>query len=492
MTRSFYRRLARFVGGRDGRASRRDFLAGGAVGGAMLLSGCRGSASIGAHGKRVVVVGAGFAGLACAYELQSAGYDVKVVEASNRVGGRVRSSTEFVAGRVVEIGAELIGSNHPTWMAYKETFGLEMLELSENLQWEQPVVLAGRRLSRDEAKDLLAEMDTVFTQNIDAAAEPVVAEEPWRTPNAKVLDARTTKDWIDALDCSPLCKQALAVEFMANNGQDIGKQSWLGNLTQVKGHGNAASYRDESEVYRCKGGNQSLAVRLAASIPNLVRELPVRRIEWADRRVIVTGSDGRRLECDDVVIAVPPSVWSRIEWTPALPAVLAPQMGSNTKWFAHLKSRFWQQANQEQYACNDGVFNMTWEGTDGQPGDENVVFVAFSGGASAERARALSGEAQKAAFSTELEVLYPGFEGQLAGKTFFMDWPNEPWTRASYSFPAPGQITTQGPILREGLQGRLHFAGEHTCYRFVGYMEGALHSGVQLARRLARRDGVVR
>ena len=163
-----------------------------------------------------------------------------------------------------------------------------------------------------------------------------------------------------------------------------------------------------------------------------------------------------------------------------------------SKWFAHLKSRFWQKAEQEQYALNDGVFNMTWEGTDAQDGDENVVFVAFSGGPSAERARALRGEAQKAAYLTELETLYPGFKDSLAGKTFFMDWPNDAWTKASYSFPAPGQITTQGPILYDGLQGRLHFAGEHTCYRFVGYMEGALYSGSQLAKRLAKRDGVVK
>jgi monoamine oxidase len=68
-----------------------------------------------------------------------------------------------------------------------------------------------------------------------------------------------------------------------------------------------------------------------------------------------------------------------------------------------------------------------------------------------------------------------------------MDWPREPWTMASYSFPGPGQVTTVGPVLRQGL-GRLHFAGEHCCYKFVGYMEGALDSGVAVARRLAARD----
>ena len=70
-----------------------------------------------------------------------------------------------------------------------------------------------------------------------------------------------------------------------------------------------------------------------------------------------------------------------------------------------------------------------------------------------------------------------------------MDWPSDPWVKASYSFPAPGQVTAQGPTLRQGI-GRLHFAGEYTSYAFMGYMEGALDSGAAVARRIAVKDGV--
>ena len=68
-----------------------------------------------------------------------------------------------------------------------------------------------------------------------------------------------------------------------------------------------------------------------------------------------------------------------------------------------------------------------------------------------------------------------------------MNWPNEIWTGAGYSFPAPGQVTSVGPIMHVGL-GHLHFAGEHACYKFVGYMEGALNSGVAVAKRIVARD----
>jgi monoamine oxidase len=73
-----------------------------------------------------------------------------------------------------------------------------------------------------------------------------------------------------------------------------------------------------------------------------------------------------------------------------------------------------------------------------------------------------------------------------------MCWPAERWTGASYSFPAPGQVTTVGPMLRAGIDNRIHFAGEHCCYAFVGYMEGALNSGAALAKRLATRDGLLK
>jgi len=66
-----------------------------------------------------------------------------------------------------------------------------------------------------------------------------------------------------------------------------------------------------------------------------------------------------------------------------------------------------------------------------------------------------------------------------------MDWPSDPWVKGSYSFPAPGEVTTLGPQLQQPLGGRVYLAGEHTCYAFVGYMEGALQSGARAAKRIA-------
>ena len=92
----------------------------------------------------MVVIGAGLAGLAAAYELSRAGAEVTVLEARNRVGGRVLSFHDLVPGGTMEGGAELIGSNHPIWNAYKEQFTLSFVDVSEE-DGEAPIVLNGRR-----------------------------------------------------------------------------------------------------------------------------------------------------------------------------------------------------------------------------------------------------------------------------------------------------------------------------------------------------------
>ncbi|HLQ37521.1 MAG TPA: FAD-dependent oxidoreductase [Planctomycetota bacterium] len=495
MTRSLLARLRAHSGRIVDPASRRQFLASSLAASAWMLS----SRSAFAHapappaGKSIVVVGAGLSGLACAYELKLAGYDVRVFEASNRLGGRVRSVADFLPGRNVEFGGELIGSNHPTWVAYKEKFGLEFLELSDPKdECFNPFMLGGKVLGKDECKALDDAVDKAFLA-LDEDGKRVFVDEPWKTKDAAALDQRSFRDWLDKLDAPADVKLVLGIEFYANNGQELGKQSYLGNLCSIQGGGGAQKYREESEVYRCKGGNQSLARALAKEIGDRVfLEVPVKQIEQKDKNVVVTGKDGREVECDDVVLAVPPTVWDKITFNPGLPAVLKPQMGSNVKYFSGQKQRIWDQKDGfSQYALADGNVSMTWEGTDKQEGDGEYCLVAFSGAHAAEACRALKGKERELAYAAELEKLLPGSKANATGKTAFMDWPSEPWTRASYSFPAPGEVTTVGPKLRDG-HGHVHFAGEHCCYKFVGYMEGALNSGAALAQRLAVRDGLLK
>jgi monoamine oxidase len=490
MRRSLYARLHAHFGTPIDALTRREFLLGSAAAGtALLLSGPRALAQRAKpSGKSVIVIGAGFGGLTAAFELLAAGYDVTVLEARDRISGRVITFDNFVPGRFVEGGGELIGSNHPLWAAYAKKFGLEFLEVPESdAAW--PVVIDNKLLSEEEAVPLWEGLDDIL-ESIGGDAGPILADTPWDSPGASKLDMTTVPEKVMSVDVPELAKRAIIADFVSETGVPSERQSYLALLTAVKG-GSLEKYWTETQVFHCKGGNQQLAQRLAAEIgaERILLNLPASEVTIGTERVVVACADGRSFTADDAILTVPPSVWDNIKFDPPLPAVLRPQMGHNVKYLISLKNRFWLSDDLSPESLSNGNVQATWESTAGQEGDAPAGMVAFSGGGGADAMSAIPPDQRDAAYAEELRQRYPNFaEAFVASR--FMDWPSVPWTRASYSFAAPGEVTTMGPILHKGIEDRLHFAGEYACYKFAGYMEGALNSGVAIARRLAVRDGV--
>jgi len=495
MSRPLFARLTdRFAPERSNTFTRRAMLkATLAASAGLLLSHCGLSrlGSGGGHARRVVIIGAGFSGLAAAHELLAAGYDVQVIEARDRLGGRVLTFTDFLPNHAVEGGGELIGSNHPTWVAYAKHFGLDFVDVSNDADLDAPISLSGQILANDQAKALWKEMDKVLGQlNTPAAAVP--EDQPWETPSARALDRRTLAEWLVTADGSAFAKAAVAAQLTANNGVTPARQSLLANLAMIKG-GGLEKYWTDSEVYRCKGGNQQLAAKLAAAIGSDRIHLgtAVTSVIVGSRKAIVRTTAGS-FDAEDVILTVPPSVWNNITFAPALPTDLSLQMGTDIKYLSTVRSRFWKDTHLSANALSDGPVSMCWEATDGQDladAGGQAVLTAFSGGPAAEQC---SKAAEPNLFiQSEIQKLYPNYaRNALAFR--FMNWPTDAWVKGSYSFPAPGQITATGALLQTGLYDHLHFAGEHTCYKFVGYMEGALNSGAAIAKRLATRDGLLK
>lgn len=489
----FYSRLSRRFGAAPDLPTRRRFLeaslAAGAAG--LLSASCAGTRARSRSGPRVAVVGAGFAGLACAHELDAAGCDVAVLEARARTGGRVLGFADLVPGKVVEGGGELVGWNHPRWLAYSERFGLELRELSdEEEDLDGPVVLEGRRLDPAEARELFLELERAFASSNALAAE-VDADAPWTSPRARELDVHTVARWVDGLDATPLARRALRVLLGADNGVPVERQSLLGLLAMVRG-GGLERYWTESEVARCAGGNARLAEELARSLgpSRLALGRPVAAVEDGARAAQVLCAGGERLEADLVVIAVPPSAWDAIRFDPPLPAEMRlQQMGTTVKHLATVRERYWRARGLAADALAEGDVELVWEATDGQPGP-GAALVAFSSGPAAEACRARTGAQREAAYERALEALLPGYSA-ARGASRTIDWPGDRWTRAGYSFPAPGEVCAVGPLLRRP-HGRVHFAGEHASTAFPGYMEGALASGAEVARRIAVEAAVAR
>jgi monoamine oxidase len=114
--------------------------------------------------------------------------------------------------------------------------------------------------------------------------------------------------------------------------------------------------------------------------------------------------------------------------------------------------------------------------------------VAFAGAKHAAELSKLSDEKAEAQVIACLEDVYKGVSSKVSNPQF-VNWPKRKWSKASYSFPKCGETLRWGPKFETGFGGKLQFAGEHTCYAFTGYMEGALQSGFRLARKIVSRDG---
>ena len=480
-------RIARRVGaGRDA-VTRRQFLKGAAATGAGLMLGGRfAEAKTGANAPHVIIVGAGFSGLSCAFQLRNAGARVTVLEARNRVGGRVLSLKDFIEGRVIEGGAELIGSNHPTWMAYAKHFGLEFRDVSEPDHDKAPIVLDGRTYSGRELAALWDQIDDALAL-LNADARKVDLNRPWETPGAAELDHTSLAAAFAAWDLEKTARQG-ALTLMSND--DVlwpERSSYLASLCCVAG-GGYEDFWTESEVFRCIGGNQQMAFKLAEAVgaDNIKLGAPVMRIGLAGSGAVVDVADGSSVEGDVVVLTVPPSAWNNFAIDPELPQGYQPSTGPAIKYLSKVSGPFWEKSGVVPGSLTDTPVGETWDATDGQrsSSDDPACLTVFSGGQAAQDCLDFPPEQRDKNIQAQLEAIYPGYSSAVE-KTMFMGWPNEKWTQCGYCAPTVGQVTSIYPNLDKGFGDRLYFAGEYTSLLFTGFMEGGLHSGAKTARKLA-------
>jgi monoamine oxidase len=478
-----FKNLARFAGIQTESRSRREWIrtAASLACTTALLGTSTNLLANGEKKKRVVVIGAGFAGAACAYELHESDYDVVVVEASGAVGGRVKTARDWIDGVAVELGAELIGSNHPMWIHYAQKFDLELESIESDEAVVVPVCLDGKLLSKDEAKKLYLEMDNL--QSILAkAAESVDWKQPWDTAGAKELDNTSFAKYLSSLEGTDQSKRAVAAEFNRDLAVAPDRMSTLGVLAIIAAHGHQG-YWDDSEAYRCKSGCQRLPELLLKPLSDRLKlGTAVSQIVQSQQSTRVTLANGDAIECDEVVLAVPPTVWHKIDISPALPKELSVQMGSAVKYVAMASKPIWASQPAGIQYFGDDLLGMTWESHRGQGSDASIV-VSFAGGTFADAALTIPALKRATSYREAFEKVVPGFENVVV-RDEFVEYIGNHWIKGGYSCPAPGQVTTAWKALQEPI-GRIHLAGEHTALGFTGFMEGALQSGVRVARRIA-------
>jgi monoamine oxidase len=393
---------------------------------------------------RVAVAGAGLAGLTAACELQRAGADVVVLEARDRVGGRVWSR-RLPNGAVVEMGAEFLLPGNTAIRELAESFGLGV--------WDK-----GMRYGRREPRGGIG---TTVGELEDAAGRVGAALEG-APPD---LSARR---FLEGLDVSPGAREALLARVeisSANSADDVAARD-LGGIAHV----------DREPAPSIAGGNQGLALALAERLGEAVRlSSPVESVQHSFRGVRVVAA-GTELDADACVVAVPASVLGRIAFDPPLPADLSAALGSVR--YGHAAKLFVPLRSPAPPSAVMSVPDRYWTWTAGGDGGEvQPVVSAFAGSAGAlERLELAEGPERWLGLLAELR---PDLDLDTGG-ALLSTWAGDPWARAAYSTSPPRHL----PDTFARPAGPLAFAGEHLGGEFAALMEGAIRSGRRAAMAL--------
>jgi monoamine oxidase len=480
-----------------GGVDRRTLLKGAAVGTAAAVApGTAVAAPRRAAEKRVdvVVVGAGIAGLHAAHLLRRAGRSVVLLEASDRVGGRVLNlKVGPKPHHVTEAGAQWIAPAQPRIQALMRRFRLKTFK--NYTSGKASLIIDGRvtqfdgttipALPAGATQDLLSAFGLLTSM---AAQVPVDA--PWNAPKAAEWDSQTAQSWLEANISDSVARSFGSIAVggpVSVVPADISLLHYLFIATASGGPLALVTVGSGVLEHRVVGGSGRLITGLAAPLRDITRlNTPVTMIERRGARVRVTTPHGRYV-AGHVVVAMAPTMTQQILFDPVLPvhrtqSVQRTGMGSVIKCFPVYRTPFWRakglsgivQSNSTPFG---GVF-------DNSPPDGSIgVLFALVENRHARRFSAMSARARKAEVLNGL-ALALGDEARHPVRYVEHDWSAEPWIRGgAASFFPPGMLTEYRYLFGAPI-GRLHFAGTETGHRFWGNMEAALESGERAAKEI--------
>jgi monoamine oxidase len=437
---------------------------------------------------QVAVVGAGFAGLAAALDLTGRGIDCVVLEARDRVGGRVLNH-DIGDGKVVEVGGQWVG---PTQHALLETAAqMGVATFPTHAHGENVIEYRGAvsrytgTIPRINPAVLLQVEWARRRMNSMAARVPL--EAPWGAPKARRWDSVTFGEWMRLNAPSPGARMLIRLAIRSVFGTEPEDISLLHVLFYVHSAGGFDALVDTgggAQDARFVGGSQLVANRMAEKLGDRVRlSSPVRRIEDTGSAVHIQ-AEAEVIEAEHAIVAISPTLAARIEWEPELPArrdqmtQRMPQ-GAIIKCMAVYDEPFWRAEGLSGSGLSDGgSVNAIFDNSppDGSPG----VLLGFLDGRAARR----WGQATQAERRSEVVRVFGRLFGAKAltpNDYVERNWAAERWSRGCYSGAfGPSGWTDFGQALRQPV-GRIHWAGTETATVWNGYIDGAITSGLRAA-----------
>jgi monoamine oxidase len=514
--------------------SRRSLLTGSAVGAAAsLLPWGNADEALAAERARgvshhdVAVIGAGFAGITAARDLHASGIDVILLEARDRVGGRTLNH-KIDATHIVEVGGQWLGpeknlpdrglgdpANYPTDDAV--TGQREIWKLARAMgvprykTYNDGLYVDYRRgvrstysgrIPTDTPAGALEAGEAILA--IDRRSLTVPLDRPWAAANATEWDSMTVETWMkngDSFSGMPFAGAktsdgyhllTLAVEAVFSaEPRDISMLHLLFYTHSAGSFGSLINTDKGAQMYRLHGGSQQIAIRAAHTLGHRLRlSSPVRAIEQNRHGVTVKGH-GFAVHAKRVIVAIPPTLAGRIDYSPAMPALRDQltqriPMGTVIKVQCVYDTPFWREDGLAGQATSDkGPVRVTFDNTPPDATDKHGpgVMMGFIEGTDGRHALAMS-HAERRRGVIDSFARYYGPKAKKPVAYVEKSWASEPFTRGCYAgyFP-PGVWHDFGHLLRQPV-GRIHWAGTETATVWTGYMDGAVRSGQRAAREV--------
>lgn len=476
---------------------RRSFLKRAALTAPCLLAAARaGAARVRARPKKILVVGAGLAGLSAAYELTRAGHDVTVLEAQTRPGGRVQTLRDpFPDGLYAEAGATNVFDNHHWTLKYLREFALELdqfkpsnLATLYHVRGRRMVVRPGQNVDWPfelRPDERASGRRGIWEKYVSAALKELGDPEAagWPHPSLAEYDRVTFTDFLRRRGASEGAVALLRLGVADHLGEGADAVSALNLLREFL-------HRERrKQGFTVRGGTDLLPKAFAARLGEKIRYgAHVVRIEHGPRGVRARFRQAgatHKTEAEYLVCAVPFTLLRRMEITPPFsPAKRSAveQLGytSVTRVFLQTRRRFWLEEGLTGAATTDLPVSGVYDKTFNQPGSRGLL-ESYQSGRHARRTAAL-GEAERLSATLEgVAALLPSVKQNYEGGSSKC-WDQDEWARGAYAWFKPGQMASLMPHVSSP-EGRVHFAGDHAS-SLPGWMHGALESGNRVAREI--------
>ena len=447
--------------------------------------------------SKVLVVGAGVAGLTAAYRLNQAGVPVDIIEATNRVGGRMRSLQNAAGTSItVELAGEFIDTAHTNLRALARELGLKTVDLYTADQELVPRIgyFEGRKVSQTEIINASVPLAGKISQDLAAMGDGYVTYR-FHNQAAQRLDNLSIAEYLDSAQISPILRQMLRVAYTSLFGREPEEQTCL-NLLFFMGN----VYGESDERYQIQGGNDQVPARLAQSMSAFIETgtalESIRTLSDGRYRVgLKSGSRTFERTYERILLALPFTILRQISINVNLPpvkrlAIASLGYGTNAKLITAYRERIWRTRYRSSAAVTTDLgFQSTWESTPYHTGSNGLV-TNYTGGQHGLSLGRGTPETQAQALMPQLEQVFPGISAvRSSGQTIRAYWPGERYTRGSYSCYLVGQGTQLAGAEQERV-GNLFFAGEHCSSVAQGYMEGGCATGEVAALQILQDLGL--